>query len=61
MGYFAVKYPELAVVHMSGFARARLEQAKTFFPDAQFLSKPFTTRQLLEIIQAGLEKKFGNQ
>lgn len=57
MGYFAVKYPELAVVHMSGFARARLEQAKTFFPDAMFLSKPFTTKQLLEMVQAALKRQ----
>ena len=57
MGYFAVKYPSLAVVHMSGFARARLEQAHTFFPDALFLSKPFTTAQLLEKIELALGRR----
>jgi len=57
MGYFAVKYPSLAVVHMSGFPRARLEQAHTFFPDALFLSKPFTTEQLRGKIQEALQQK----
>ena len=59
MGYFAVKFPALAVVHMSGFARARLEQAHTFFPDALFLSKPFTVAQLREKIQVALQRRAG--
>jgi PAS domain S-box-containing protein len=57
MGYFAVKYPSLAVVHMSGFARARLEYANTIFSDALFLAKPFTINQLLDIIQLALQQK----
>ena len=57
MGYFAVKYPQLAVVHMSGFARVRLEQAHTLFPDALFLAKPFTAAQLREAIQQALQRR----
>lgn len=57
MGYFAVKYPSLGVVHMSGYTRARLEQAHTFFPDALFLPKPFTAAQLRETMQEALARK----
>jgi len=59
MGYFAVKYPKLAVVHMSGFARVRLEQAHTLFQDALFLSKPFTVAQLRDTIQQALRRTAG--
>ncbi len=59
MGYFALKYPQLAVVHMSGFARTKLEQSHTFFPDALFLAKPFTVVQLREVIQQALRRKAG--
>ena len=61
MGYFAVKYPTIAVVHMSGFARARLEQAHTFFQDALFLAKPFTLQQLRETVEAALQRKAENR
>jgi CheY-like chemotaxis protein len=57
MGYFAVKYPKMAVVHMSGFARVRLEQAHTLFPDAMFLPKPFTVTQLTDMIQQALQRR----
>lgn len=55
MGYFAVKYPTIGVVHMSGFARARLEEAHTFFPGALFLAKPFTMTELREKVDAALQ------
>ncbi len=57
MGYFAVKYPRIGVVHMSGFTRARLEEAHTFFPDALFLAKPFTMTELREKVEVALQRK----
>lgn len=60
MGYFAVKFPTAAVIHMSGFPRARLEQANTFFPDALFVPKPFTIKQLKEEIHSALERRTVN-
>jgi len=59
MGYFAVKYPKVVVVHMSGFSRLRLEQANTIFPDALFLAKPFTVSQLLAMIRQALQRRAG--
>jgi two-component system cell cycle sensor histidine kinase/response regulator CckA len=57
MGYFAVKYPTIGVIHMSGFARARLEEAHTFFPEALFLPKPFTMAELREKVEMALERR----
>ena len=57
MGYFAVKYPNIGVIHMSGFARARLEEAHTFFPDALFLAKPFTMTELREKVDTALQRR----
>ncbi|HUN89417.1 MAG TPA: ATP-binding protein [Terriglobales bacterium] len=60
MGYFALKYPTVAVVHMSGFLRSRLEMQNAIGPGDAFLSKPFTVRQLLEKIEEVLQPGMAN-
>jgi len=55
MGYFAVKYPGVKIVHMSGFVRSRLELENAICPEAAFLSKPFTIAQLREKIEEVLQ------
>ena len=52
MGYFTIRYPEMVVIHMSGFSRAKLEEAHQIAPGAFFLSKPFTAEQLRQTIRA---------
>lgn len=55
MGYFAVKYPSVKIVYMSGFVRSRLELENAVCPGAAFLSKPFTVDQLREKIEEALQ------
>ncbi len=55
MGYFAIKYPRMVVIHMSGFSRPVLEQMHAIPPDALFLSKPFTAEQLRQTMQVALQ------
>jgi DNA-binding NtrC family response regulator len=57
MGFFAVKYPKVAVVHMSGFSKVQLATSNGIPRNAYFLSKPFTMKQLLKIIQQVLENQ----
>jgi two-component system cell cycle sensor histidine kinase/response regulator CckA len=54
MGYFAVKHPRAAIIHMSGFPHSQL--AGTQIPKkAFFLAKPFTLKELLQIVEQVLE------
>jgi DNA-binding NtrC family response regulator len=55
MGYFAVKYPNLIVIHMSGFPRSHLNGTNAALKQSFFLSKPFTTKQLTEIVDRALD------
>jgi len=57
MGYFAVKYPKMAVVHMSGFSQARIDESEATTPNALFLSKPFTLEQLRATMEKALAGK----
>jgi two-component system cell cycle sensor histidine kinase/response regulator CckA len=56
MGYFAVRFPAAAVIHMSGFSRHQLHDTHAVSPDSYFLAKPFTVQQLLERVQEALER-----
>lgn len=56
MGYFAVKHPNAAIIHMSGFPQAQL--AGSQIPNkAFFLAKPFTVKELLQIVEQVVESK----
>jgi len=57
MGYFAIKYPNVAIVHMSGFPRAHLAGTHAVPREAYFLSKPFTVKQLLEAVEEVLSHR----
>jgi PAS domain S-box-containing protein len=56
MGFFAVRYPNVAIIHMSGFSQQQLLSTKVLPPNCYFLSKPFTVRQLMEKIQIALDR-----
>lgn len=60
MGYFAVKYPTVAIIHMSGFSERYLNDTHTVPLNSYFLSKPFTVQQLLGKVQEALEKSQGS-
>lgn len=57
MGYFAVKYPNIAMIHISGFSKRYLDETHAIPENAVFLPKPFTARQLLEKVQQLLERR----
>ncbi|HET9695487.1 MAG TPA: PAS domain S-box protein [Terriglobales bacterium] len=54
LGYFAVKYPKVAIVHMSGFPRSHIEASNSAVRFAKFLPKPFTVQQLLTVVRQAL-------
>ncbi len=56
MGYFAVKYPQVPILHMSGFPKSHLITAHSVSSDSHFLAKPFTAQQLIGKVQATLER-----
>jgi two-component system, cell cycle sensor histidine kinase and response regulator CckA len=56
MGFFAVRYPNVAIIHMSGFSQQKLLETKALPPNCYFLAKPFTVRQLMEKVQVALER-----
>jgi two-component system, cell cycle sensor histidine kinase and response regulator CckA len=60
MGYFAVKFPNVAVIHMSGFSLSYLNATHAVPLNSHFLAKPFTVQQLLEKVQAALEQNQGS-
>ena len=53
-GYFAVRYPEMRVVRMSGFTEAMLGEAGLVREESLFLQKPFSRKHLLETIRRAL-------
>ena len=55
MGFFAVKYPDLAIIHMSGFSRQYLHDSHIIPASSLFLGKPFTVQELLGKVQQALE------
>ena len=55
MGFFAVRYPKAAIIHMSGFPLERLRASHAVPADAVFLPKPFTANELIEILSQVLE------
>lgn len=57
MGYFAVKYPRVVIIHMSGFPRSHVASSNKALYQAHFLAKPFTVTQLLETVKRALENK----
>jgi CheY-like chemotaxis protein len=57
MGYFAVRYPHVPILHMSGFPKSQLISVHSVPRNAPFLSKPFTVQQLLEKVQTTLERQ----
>ncbi len=57
MGFFAVRYPNVAIIHMSGFSKQQLLDTKVLHPNCYFLAKPFTVRQLMETVQVALERR----
>jgi PAS domain S-box-containing protein len=54
LGYFAVKFPKVAIVHMSGFPRSHVEASNSAIRFAHFLPKPFTVQQLLRVVRQAL-------
>jgi two-component system cell cycle sensor histidine kinase/response regulator CckA len=60
MGYFAVKFPAVAVVHMSGFSLQYLHDTHAVPMESIFLAKPFTVNQLLGKVQEALERNQGS-
>jgi CheY-like chemotaxis protein len=48
-------YPTLAIVCMSGYTESMLGNDRKLASGAQFLSKPFTSDQLLEALYAALD------
>jgi two-component system cell cycle sensor histidine kinase/response regulator CckA len=60
MGYFAVKYPKVAIIHMSGFSQRYLHDTHAVPMNSYFLAKPFTVQQLLERVQRALERSQGS-
>jgi PAS domain S-box-containing protein len=59
MGFFAVKYPGVSIVHMSGFPLDRVAGANPALRFAYFLPKPFSIQQLHEIVAQALEHRAG--
>jgi DNA-binding NtrC family response regulator len=57
LGYFAVKYPKVVIVHMSGFPRSHIEASNSAVRFAKFLPKPFTVQQLLTVVRQALDPK----
>lgn len=55
MGFFAVRYPNVAIIHMSGFSQRQLQDTHVVPVNCHFLSKPFTIKQLMEKVQLALE------
>jgi DNA-binding NtrC family response regulator len=60
MGYFAVKYPNVAILHMSGFSHRFLRDTNVVGVNSCFLAKPFTVQQLLEKVQEALTQGQGS-
>ena len=56
MGFFAVRYPNVVIIHMSGFSQQQLTSTKVLPPNCYFLSKPFTVKQLMEKVQVALDR-----
>ena len=57
IGYFAVRYPAVTVVYMSGFPKVRLAETNPVLKRAIFLPKPFSVKQLLDVVDRALEPK----
>jgi two-component system cell cycle sensor histidine kinase/response regulator CckA len=43
-------YPEMKVMHISGWPREHVEQEGSLIPGAAFLSKPFTAAQMRDAV-----------
>lgn len=55
-GYFAVKYPVIKVLRMSGFTEVMLRECG-IYPHSLFLQKPFCREELLNKVEEALRQE----
>ncbi|HWR16306.1 MAG TPA: PAS domain S-box protein [Terriglobales bacterium] len=55
MGFFAVRYPKVKIIHISGFPREHLTNSHSVPLEAHFLAKPFSMKQLLAKVEEALK------